>query len=296
MAVGASSFWLGELTRARAYLEQGLTFYGPLQNAPIAFRSDADLGPIYLSYISLILWELGYSDQAQQKSQEALVWAQQLAHPFCLAQTLLWRVQLHQCMKEAQIILELTENMLALSKERGFALYTAAALFRQGWALTIGGQIEAGIAQMRRGLADIQVTGAGLRQPTLLGYLAESYGRVGRVSEGLCIIDEALILMQQTAECWWEAELYRLKAELLLTLPVDHQGEAETCLWRALNLAHHQQSKALELRATISLSRLWQRQGKADRACQMLTEVYSWFTEGLTTRDLREAQALLEAF
>lgn len=295
MAVGASSFWLGKLTMARAHLEQGLTFYGPLQNAPIAFRSDAALGPIYLSYIALVLWELGYSDQAQQRSQEALVWAQQLAHPFCLAQTLLWQVQLHQCMQEAQTIPELTEAMLALSRERGFALYAAAALFRQGWALTIGGQIEEGIAQMRRGLADIQVTGAGLRQPTLLGYLAESYGRVGRGTEGLCMIDEALILMQQTAECWWEAELYRLKGELLLALPVDHQGEAETWLWRALNLAHHQQSKALELRATISLSRLWQRQGNADRAYQVLTTVYSWFTEGLTTRDLREARAFLEA-
>ena len=124
--------------------------------------------------------------------------------------------------------------------------------------------------------------------------LAEAYGKVGQIEKGLSVLAEALTMVNKNGERWWEAELYRLKGELLLALATDNRLEAETCFHQALHVAHHQQAKSLELRAAMSLARLWQRQDKHVEAQQLLTEVYGWFTEGFDTVDLQEAKALLE--
>jgi len=124
--------------------------------------------------------------------------------------------------------------------------------------------------------------------------LAEAYGSTGQVEAGKCVLAEALTLVDTTEERWWEAELHRLKGELLLAQSTDNAAEAEACFHRALDIARHQQAKSLELRAATSLSRLWRRQGKRAEAYQLLAETYGWFTEGFDTADLKEAKALLD--
>ena len=156
------------------------------------------------------------------------------------------------------------------------------------------GDSEEEIAQIRQGLDAWQATGAELAVPSFQALLAEAYGTVGRVTDGLAAIDEAMTRVHTTGERLYEAELHRLKGTLLLARSPHHQAEAETCFRYALEVARCQQAKAWELRAALSLSRLWQQRGKRDAARELLTEVYGWFTEGLDTADLKEARALLE--
>jgi len=150
------------------------------------------------------------------------------------------------------------------------------------------------MAQMQQGLAAWRATGAEVFRPYGLALLAEASAKVGQREEGLTLLAEALAVTNDTGERRWEAELYRLKGELLLVHSAEQHAEAETCFRQALDIARHQQAKSWELRAAISLARLWQHQGKRATARQMLAEIYGWFTEGFDTADLQEARALLE--
>ena len=118
---------------------------------------------------------------------------------------------------------------------------------------------------------------------------------MGQPETGLPMLTEALTLIDQTGERWYESECYRLKGELLLQQNADHHADAETCFHHAIAIAQNQQAKSWELRAAISLARLWQQQGKRQEAYDLLALVYGWFTEGFDTPDLQEAKALLEA-
>jgi predicted ATPase len=153
---------------------------------------------------------------------------------------------------------------------------------------------EEGIAQMRQGLDAFAATGAEFLQPYWHALLAEACGKNRPPAEGLTVLEEALTLAEKHAERWWEVELHRLKGELLLAHPGSHPTEAERCFRQALEVARRQQAKALELRAALSLSRLWQRQGQYAAARQLLAPIYGWFTEGFGTADLQDARALLE--
>ena len=164
----------------------------------------------------------------------------------------------------------------------------------QGWAQVAQGQHEEGLAQMHDGLATLRATGAALRLPYYLALLAEACGRTGQASAGLTLLAEALAQAHTTGESWTAAELHRLKGELLLLVSADNHTEAERWFHQALAIARRQQAKALELRAAMSLSRLWQQQGKRAEARELLASIYGWFTEGFDTADLQEAKALLD--
>jgi predicted ATPase len=170
-------------------------------------------------------------------------------------------------------------------------------MMRKGWALAKQRVAQEGINQLQQGLATWRETGTELGLPQHLALLAEVYRKEGRGPEGLCLLTEAIAHVDKTWERWPEAELYRLKGEVLLAQAVKRQdvSEAEKCLHRALDISRYQHAKSLELRAAMSLSRLWQHQGKQKAAWQMLSEIYGWFTEGLDTADLQEAKALLKA-
>jgi predicted ATPase len=146
---------------------------------------------------------------------------------------------------------------------------------------------------MQQGLAAWRATGAAVFQPYGLALLAEASAQVGQTEERLTRLAEALAVTNDTGERRWEAELYRLQGELLLARAAEQHTEAETCFRQALDVARQQQAKTWELRAAMSLSRLWQRQGKRAEARALLAEVYGWFTEGFNTADLQEAKALL---
>jgi predicted ATPase len=181
-----------------------------------------------------------------------------------------------------------------LATERGFPHWAALGTSLQGWALAMQGQGEAGMAQVRQGLAAWRTTGAALTVPFLCTVLADVAAHLGHPADGLQALAEAHTLVEQHEERWWEAEISRLRGVLLLRQPGTPPAEAEAWLQRALDVARRQEAKSLELRAAMSLSRLWQRQGKCDDARELLAPVYGWFTEGFDTADLQEAKALLE--
>jgi len=205
---------------------------------------------------------------------------------------------LHQLCREEGAAEEQAETAITVSTEQGFVQMLAAAAVLRGWGLAMQGQGEEGITQIRQGLAAWQATGAGVEQPYFLVLLAEGYGKVGQSEEGLKTLAGALTQLEKTEEHRYEAELYRLKGELTLQTSVEDREsrgkEVEACFHKAIEIARKQQAKSLELRAVMSLSRLWQHQGKREDARQMLADIYNWFTEGFDTQDLKDAKALLE--
>jgi predicted ATPase len=293
-ALGATSYWLGELAQARADLEQGMALYDPQQHRSLTFGAIQHPGVTCLAFVARALWALGYPAQALQRSQDAVALAQELSHPFSLAYALGCAAALHQLRREGPVTQERAEAAMALSREQGFALWLAMGTTLRGWALVAQGQEAEGIAQVRQGLAAYKATGTAVGQPYLLALLAEAYAKHGQAEEGLGVLAEALAAVHHSGERCYEAELYRLKGELLLARPAEHYAEAEACFWQAIAIARRQQAKSLELRAAMSLARLWQRQGKHAEARQLLAEVYGWFTEGFDTADLQEAKALLQ--
>jgi predicted ATPase len=164
----------------------------------------------------------------------------------------------------------------------------------QGWVLAEQRHVEEGIAQIRQGLALCRAAGAELWTPISLAWLAAAYAKVGQVEEGLTVLAEALTLVDKTEARVNEPGLYMLKGWLLLARSGENQAEAEGCFRQAIDIARRQSAKSLELRAVMSLSQLWQKQGKKDEARQMLAKIYGWFTEGFDTKDLQEAKALLD--
>jgi predicted ATPase len=185
------------------------------------------------------------------------------------------------------------EAAVVLSNAQGFAYWVALGTSCRGWALAMQDQGEVGITQVRQGMAAWQATGAAVAVPYLYTVLAEVSAHLGHIEDGLQALAEAHTLVEQHEERWWEAEIHRLRGVLLLRQPGTPQAEAEAWLQRALDLARRQQAKSLELRAAMSLARLWQQQGKRQAAYDLLAPLYHWFTEGFDTADLQDARALL---
>jgi predicted ATPase len=301
-ALGNTLNYLGEFTASQAHLAQGIALYDPQQHRAHAFRYGRDPGVVCRYYASVTLWYLGYPDQALQRSHEVLTLAGELAHSFSLASALFFATWVHQFRREWHLTQERAEATIDLGAEQGAAVLVAGGTILRGWALAqryaeLGagqGQREEGMAQMQQGLAAWHATGAVVFRPYGLALLAEAYAQVGRCEEGFTLLAEALALTNDREERRWEAELYRLKGELLLVHAAAHHAEAETCFRQALAVARHQQAKSWELRAAMSLAHLWQQQGKHTEARELLAPIYSWFTEGFDTADLQEAKALLE--
>ena len=183
---------------------------------------------------------------------------------------------------------------IALSGEQGSAQWFARGTILRGWALAWRGQGAEGLAQMCQGLSAFRATGAEINRTYFLALLAEGYRGTGKVKEGLSVLAEALAAAHNSGERYCEAELLRLKGELLLLQSADQHAEAEAYFHQALAIARRQQAKSWELRAAMSLGRLWQQQGKRTEAYDLLAPIYGWFTEGFDTADLQEAKALLE--
>ena len=292
--LGPTMFWLGELSLSRMHSEQGVALYDPKQHRSHAFVYGLDPGAVCRSYAAMSMWMLGYPDQAQQSSHKALTLAQEIDHPFSLAWTLAHATIVHQFRREAQTVQERAEALMTLSTEQGFPHWLPYGMILRGWARAEQGARAEGIAQLRQGLVAHLDTRAGLHRPYFLSLLAEAYGKGGKPEEGLTVIDEAMAIVNNTEERNWEAELHRLKGELLLMQQGQKVSEAEECFQQAFKIDSSQQAKSFELRVAMSLSRLWQQQGKRQEAHQLLSEIYGWFTEGFDTVDLQEAMALLE--
>jgi predicted ATPase len=290
--MGYCSLFRGELTQALDQLEHVIAFYDPQQHHALAYVYGLDPGVACLSWSSWLLWLLGYPDQALKRRQEVLALAEELSHPHSLAAARGVTACLHHFRREPEAAQASAEPTIALSTEHGFPLWLTWMTFLHGWALAEQGQDKEGIAQMRDGMTAYLALGMKGVRPMLLAQLAEAHARVGQIEEGSQLVAEALGPVERTGERYYQAEIHRLKGELLLVQ--GDEAQAEASFDEAIEVARQQGAKSWELRATVSLCRLFQEQGKQEEARPLLREIYGWFTEGFDTPDLIEGKALLE--
>jgi len=305
---------LGEFAPAMNHFEKALLLFDPERHRDDFFRYTQNPGVAMRCFAAWALWFLGQPDQASDRMEEALTVARQLSEPHGLAHALFFAAILHQLRREARMAQERAEAVIAVSCEHGLMMYRAHATITLGWALIEQGLQENAIEQMREGLAAREATGTELMRPHLLAQLADALGKVRQPGEGLRVLDEALAVADRNGEQCYQAELYRLRGELLLMQStrraVSHsatggkavtQAErpavtiAEDCFGQSIKIAQRQKAKSLELRAVMSMARLYQNQGRQKEARDPLTQIYDSFTEGFATTDLREAKALLDA-
>jgi class 3 adenylate cyclase/predicted ATPase len=312
--VSTTGLWRGELDAVQEHLQAVMTLYDPQQHRSHAFLYyGLDPGAVCLAIEAYTLWLQGYPDQSVTKGADALRLAQELAHPQSLAFVLSYTALLDRFRDEPRTMQDRARALIALAHEQGLPFWATQGPIHLGWALAAQGHYDKGIAHMRQGLAEQRAMGVRLAEPLNLAVLAEGYQKAGQIEAGFAAVTEAIETLKITGERVCEAELYRLYGELLrrigetanrgigedfpvsvsphLRFPV---SSPEDAFLRAIEVARQQQAKSLELRAVMSLSRLWQRQGRKEEARQKLAEIYGWFTEGFTTADLRAARKLLE--
>ncbi|MCY1262635.1 TOMM system kinase/cyclase fusion protein [compost metagenome] len=299
-ALGATLFFQGDLRNAHEHQERARVLYNPDRHRTHAITYGMDPG-YALTFSALSLWYLGFPDQASTRSRDSLAVAKKISHPFNLVFTLSATSILRQFRQDVRLAEEYADAVIKLSLERGFSFYLAWGTVIQGWARAEQGNIEQGIAQITKGIATYQATGAELGCSYFLALLAAVHGRVGQPQAGLDAVTDALAMVNRTGEHFYEAELYRLKGTLTLQCPGEDrqdssvQQEAQACFQKAISVARQQGAKSLELRATMSLAQLWETRDK-EAARQMLADIYSFFTEGFDSVDLLQAKALLDAW
>ena len=281
----------GQYRLAQELFEQSLASYNSHQHTEHILFDGVDYGVLSLGWSSHNYWFLGYPDKALNQCQEALNISQKLAHPTSKAVAFAYSGLLHQLRRESGVVRKCAEACLMLAEEHSIGYYREWAISMHKWALAYVAPTPNKIAEFRVALDDFRAIGVGLRWSYYLFLLAQLYGQVGHLEGAMDVIKEALRLAEDKGEHWWDAELYRLRGNLLLL-----QGDSDLAVGayqKAINLAHEQEALSLELRAATSLARLWQRQGQAGEAHELLTTVYDQFTEGFDTPDLQDAQILL---
>jgi class 3 adenylate cyclase/predicted ATPase len=294
--LGFSSAHLGNLRAGREHIEQALALYNPGQHRSLAFRFGQDQRAAGLAYLSLILWLSGFPDRASETIDRAIEATEDFNHLNSRGYVLVWGAAwLAHLRRDAAAVRQYAEAVISLSEEHGLLMWLAYGKILRGWASGAQGSPLAGISDVVQGMAECRARQQRCHAPYHLSLLAETLHRSGRTDEGLCALAEALVLVEETEERWCEAELHRLKGELLLSLATPDESQAESCYRWAIAVAQRQGAKMLELRAATSLARLWQKQGKGTEAYDLLAPVCGWFTEGFSTSDLNEARLFLEA-
>ncbi|ETW94075.1 MAG: hypothetical protein ETSY1_36415 [Candidatus Entotheonella factor] len=291
-AVGMTLFYMGDFRGCRSHLDEVNNLYDPSRRNS---HSDIqDPGVVSLGTPAFALWFQGYPDQALVKSQEALARARTLDNPFTLAAALMHAAALRQYRREPLEVVALSEELLAMSTMREFDFWYTSALVFQGWGRLQAHRMTDGIEGIERGLRAYRATGTKLFLPYLLMLLVESYRQTDQTEAALSVLTEALTLTENSGERWLAAELYRQRGALFYN-PLEPRAEqVESSYTRAISIARQQGAKTLELRATVSLGRLWLQQGKPDMIRDYLSPLYNWFSEGHATADLQDAKAMLD--
>jgi predicted ATPase len=292
MMLTGSRLHLGQLGDASAEFEQMIATHDPTQLQRIEEEQGWNYAVHARAWHAHALWLLGYPQAALSRGLEAVRLAHELAQPFNQAVAQAYLAMLQQFCADEPTAREYAERALACTTEYKTPYYRAWSAILAGYALACERPDATNIARLREAIADFKISGARLRLPYYLGLLAHACGRAGWAEEGLAAVDEGMASARAHDERWWDAELQRLRGELLLASGAGAQA-AEAAYLRAIEIAHTQQARALKLRAATSLARLWRAQRRDSDARRLLGEAYSWFTEGLDTPDLQAAQALL---
>jgi predicted ATPase len=295
LAVGHSmlayaAWWQGDFVDVRDHSRQSLALYNSRQQGGVPYDQDHGIVSGYLAALST--WMLGHPTQAIHAMDNTLAHARELDNPNSVGISLLFLAQLCQLRREPEPATTRAEEALAVAAEHGLPALELWCLLPRGWARAQLGDVAGGIADIRAGMDRRRAFGMGAVWPWFLALIAEAHGLIGQVQEGLTALDEALDWVQRNDERLYEAEVHRIRAELLLQQGVP--DEAETCFQQALTVARDQQARSWELRAATGMGRMWLQQNRIEEARALLTPVYDWFTEGFDTADLIEAKALLD--
>ena len=287
--LGEVLFANGQFPATREQFERAVELFraGPSRNYGALFAQNA---PGILAGVVVIL---GYPSTVLGRAHELLSAARRSSDPYSIATALFSDCIHHVLLRDARMVAEHADEMLSIATEYEMPFFLIAAIFFRGWAMAAAGQADKGIAEMHRSVSDPMVAQRMLTR-LLRVALVETCGKNGRAEEGLDLVAEELATAEQTGQRVADAELHRLKGELLLIKDLGNAPQTERCLHTAIDVARRQGARLFELRATISLARLLKQQGKTEEARQILADIYGWFTEGFELPDLMEAKVLLE--
>ena len=291
--MGVTLLSTGDFSKSRAHLDAAFALYDPVEHRPLATRFGQDAGVSILSFRSWLLWFLGYPEAALSDANHALEDARNIGQAATLMTALTCTGFTHRLARRYATASLLFDELLALAEEKGAAYWKAVGTVLQGELSALTGRASFAVQTITSGLAAMRPTGATVYIPTYLSSLARAYADVGRFDDASRTIDEAMKAVETTKERMVEAEINRIAGEVALKSPA-HTAKAEDYFERALAAARQQQAKSWELRAAMSMARLWRDQGKVQQARELLAPVYGWFIEGFDTLDLKDAKALLE--
>jgi len=289
--VGSSLFWMGDLEKALDHLRQSVSVYSPPEHRELTWMYAHEPGMYAEVFLAFTLWLLGYADQALRHTKEFLRLGLEASHAQSKAFALSCAATIYQWYGDPVRVTELANEGLAFCGEQGLPFWRGIMTVTRGWARAEQGEAIDGIAEMRRGLAAFRATGAEITVASHLVRLGEAYGKAGQPRKGLALLTEDPALAADKEERCWEADLYRIKGELLLDAGAV-ASEVEVLFNQAIEIARRQRAKSIEIRAAMSLAKLWQQQGKRADAQQLLADTYNWFTEGFETADLEAARKL----
>ena len=290
---GMIRFYLGEFGAACAHFEQCHDLGNPVHRAVVTQLTTADPYVAAMAHLAWTLLSLGYVDQARLRLHEVLSEADRLEHAYTRAMALSFACWVEWIGRSPEIVRRRADEGVALSIEHNFPLWLAWGIAYRGWSLSALGQTQEGLTLIKQGLSAVRATGTVLMTPYWLMLLADAYAMIGQPDEGLSCLTEAALVLGTIEERFEEAELHRLRGDLLNGM--GERAAAEMNYHQAMAIAKRQGAKVWELRAATSLARLWRSEGKCYEARDLLGPIYDWFTEGYETSDLKEAKALLDS-
>jgi predicted ATPase len=290
-SAGLTLMFAGRFALSRTHLEEVLAIYDPISHRSRVGQIGYNPHTASQGNLGIVLFCLGFPDQALARSNAAIAEARRLAHPPTLAVSLSFGAKLLLVRYDAALN-ELTDQLAAVAAEQGFRQWGAEGAIYRGWAKVENGNMADGIPLLREGLAAYRATGAELWMPCYIALLARACELGGQIEEALTLLDEALQTVERTGERWSAADLNRQKGQLLLRQ--GHTAAAEELHRKALSIAREQEAKLWELRAAVSLARLRRNQARRAETRDLLAPIYGWFTEGFETPDLKEAKGLLD--
>ena len=293
--MGISSATTGDIAKGRGHFDRAMALYDPAEHRPLATRFGVDSRVSVLSYRSWALWFLGYPEAALADSDQAISDAREIGQ----AATLMYALghapfTYFECGSYAKAT-AVVDELAALADEKGALFWKAEVTLNQGRVLAMTGKAADSVHKITSGLTTWRSTGSGMWTPVFLACATGAFAELGQFGDAWRCIGEAMTAVETTKERWWEAEIHRMAGEIALLLGEPDATKAEAYFERALAVARAQQAKSWELRAAMSMARLWRDQGKPQQARELLAPVYGWFTEGFDTLDLKEAKALLNA-
>jgi predicted ATPase len=284
----------GDFVDGKEHYDRALAIYDPAEHRPLTTRSGRDVGVALLSSRSSCLWILGYHAASRNDAELALKNARETGHATTLMFALNAAVFNHTCSGNYAAASAQVDELIALADERREPYWKAIGIALQGLLFVLTGKASDAVRAIISGLTSLRSTGTTLHQPWYLWLLAMAYAELGQLDDARRCIDDAMDKVERSKEKWCEAELKRVAGEIALMSPERDAARAEAYFEIALAVARQQQAKSWELRAAMSMARLWRDQGKVQQARELLAPVYGWFTEGFDTLDLNKAKALLD--